>query len=106
MQNTLKRITHPEQLARLGKLLRQHREQLGLAQGKARGMRQATVSKIENGRDVNLDTFVAYAGALGLEILLVPIGQGQARFQPGDASSNATPPDILSEFADLRDEAR
>jgi hypothetical protein len=38
-------------------------------------MRQGTVSKIENGLDMMLDTFLTYAASLGLEIALVPIGQ-------------------------------
>ena len=59
--------------------MRISRELSGIAQGKVRGMRQATISKIENGGDVTLDTFVSYASALGLEVALVPVGQ--ARWQ-------------------------
>jgi hypothetical protein len=38
-------------------------------------MRQGTVSKIENGLDVTLDTFLTHVASLGLEIALLPLGQ-------------------------------
>lgn len=84
-----KRISNPTTLTRLGQALRLRREQLGLAQSKVRGMRQATVSKLENGGDVTLDTLVSHASALGLEVALVPIGQGKPflpRSVPGSTS--------------------
>lgn len=103
MNNTLKRINNTETLIRFGKLLRQRREQLDISQGKVRGMRQATVSKIENGGDVNLDTLITYAGALGFELALVPIGQGSL---PSNISQTYNKPqDLLSEFSDLKDDA-
>lgn len=113
MKDTPKRIKNPESVARLGKQLRSQREQARIAQGKVRGMRQATVSKIENGGDVTLDTFISYATSLGLEVTLVPIGQamGQGNLPPlsGARKGSLTPPagqsvDLLTEFNDLRDE--
>ena len=121
MNDTLKRIKNPESVARLGRQLRAQREQARIAQGKVRGMRQATVSKIENGGDVTLDTFISYAVSLGLEVALVPIGQGtgqgaglgigQGNLPPlsGSGGGVSTPPagkplDLLTEFNDLRDE--
>jgi transcriptional regulator with XRE-family HTH domain len=102
MENTLKRIKNTETLTRFGKVLRQQREQLGIAQGKVRGMRQATVSKIENGGDVNLDTLITYAGALGFELALVPIGQGSLPSITSTAYNK--PKDLISEFSDLKDD--
>ncbi len=115
MVNTQLRIKNPETLARLGKRLRQWRERAGVAQSRVRGMRQATVSKIENGGDVTLDTFISYATSLGLEVALVPIGQAmaQANLPPtaGDAKGASPLPagkpfDLLTEFDDLRDEGQ
>ena len=70
-------------LAHLGQQLRQIREAAGHSQGglrhyrqgQPRPLRQATVSHIENGHDVTLDSFISYVSALGLEIALVPVGQ-------------------------------
>ena len=113
MNDTPKRIKNPKSLERLGKQLRLHREQAGIAQGKVRGMRQATVSKVENGGDVTLDTFISYAASLGLEVAVVPVGQGMAQgFMPPAAGPGnrsfippvAKPVDLLTEFSDLRDE--
>lgn len=109
MKNTSRRIKHPVALARLGHALRAHREQLGIPQGKVAGMRQATISRIENGGDVTLDTLVSYASALGLEVTLAPIGQGLP-LKPGpilaaDGPAGSRPLDLLDEFDDLRDEA-
>lgn len=113
MKNTLKRIKNPESLERLGKQLRSQREQAGVAQGKVRGMRQATVSKIENGGDVTLDTFISYVASLGLEVALVPIGQamghGNLPSLSGAWNGSSTPRanmpvDLLTEFNDLKDE--
>ena len=91
--------------------MRLRREQAGIAQGKVRGMRQATVSKIENGGDVTLDTFISYAASLGLEMALVPIGQamGQNLIPLVAGKDSLIPPalkpvDLLTEFSDLRDE--
>lgn len=103
MVDTLKRIKSPETLARLGKQLRQQREGAGVTQSKVHGMRQATVSKIENGGDVTLDTFISYAASLGLEVALVPIGQ--ARVGADVLPPAGRPMDLLTEFSDLRDEA-
>jgi len=111
MENTQKRIKNSETLLRVGKQMRQHREQAGIAQGKVRGMRQATVSKIENGGDVTLDTLITYAAALGLELALVPVGQAlaysatQHARTAGANGTDAKSLDLLSEFSDLRDEA-
>lgn len=113
MNDTPKRIKNPKSLERLGKQLRLHREQAGIAQGKVRGMRQATVSKVENGGDVTLDTFISYAASLGLEVAVVPVGQAMAQgLMPPAAGSGkgslispeAKPVDLLTEFSDLRDE--
>jgi transcriptional regulator with XRE-family HTH domain len=113
MEDTLNRFKNPENLARLGKQLRSQREQARIVQSKVRGMRQATVSKIENGGDVTLDTLISYASSLGLEVALVPIGQAMVpgNLPPLFASQKgfSTPPDgkpldLLTEFNDLRDE--
>ena len=113
MNDTQKRIKNPKSLERLGKQMRLRREQAGIAQGKVRDMRQATVSKIENGGDVTLDTFISYAAALGLEVALVPVGQAMGQnlmsSVAGSGKGTSTPPaakpiDLLSEFSDLRDE--
>ncbi|MFT3800765.1 MAG: helix-turn-helix transcriptional regulator [Burkholderiaceae bacterium] len=93
----------------LGRQLREAREAAGLAQSKVQPMRQGTVSKVENGLDVTLDTFLTYAAALGLEVALVPIGRAAIiqtdRPAGGRASAAAprTPTDLLSEFDHLKD---
>ncbi|MFT4099811.1 MAG: helix-turn-helix transcriptional regulator [Burkholderiaceae bacterium] len=103
------RIRNPETLALLGRRLRQAREAAGLAQSKVKPMRQGTVSKVENGLDVTLDTFVTYAAALGLEVALVPIGRAailQADRPGGERASAAAPrrpTDLLSELDHLKD---
>jgi len=74
MLNTPKRVHNPESLVALGKQLRKRREELGLAQSKVRGIRQATISKIERGGDVTVDTLVSYANALGMEPTFVSVG--------------------------------
>ena len=107
MKNTSKRIKHPETLSRLGHALRLRREQLSLPQSKVEGLRQATISRIENGGDVTLDTLIGYASALGLEVTLAPIGQGPY-LKPGPAAvpdqhAGSKPIDLLDEFDDLRD---
>jgi transcriptional regulator with XRE-family HTH domain len=104
MSETIPRIKSPEALKRLGMRLRQRREQLKLTQGKVPGMRQATVSKMENGGDVTLDTLVSYAAALGLELSLVPIGQAAA-FEATLSAQPSRPLDLLSAFDDLKDSA-
>lgn len=99
------RARNPETLALLGQQLRRTREAAGLSQSKVQHMRQGTVSKIENGLDVTLDTLLTYAASLGLEVALVPIGQATA-LQP-QAPSNARHPavaaDLLTEFEHLKD---
>jgi transcriptional regulator with XRE-family HTH domain len=109
MIDTHKRINNPVTLSRLGQALRFRREQLGWAQSKVRGMRQATISKIENGGDVTLDTLVTHASALGLEVTLVPIGQGHALLSGLSSAPQADSPakalDLLTEFHDLEDGA-
>ncbi len=107
MTKTSNRIRNPESLKRLGKEMRHLREQSGVPQGNVRDMRQATISKIENGGDVTLDTLISYASALGLEVSLVPIGQ--ARWQSPMTNKVASipvsskPVDLLTEFSDLKD---
>ncbi|MDR1854726.1 MAG: helix-turn-helix domain-containing protein [Azoarcus sp.] len=102
MSSTTSPLRNPETLALLGGQLRRARERAGLAQGKAGDMRQGTVSRIENGHDVTLDTFVSYATALGLEIALVPIGRA-ATLGPAPEAV-ARPMDLLEELSDLADE--
>lgn len=109
--NTLKRITNQETISLLGKALRERRASMGLAQSAVRGIRQATISKIERGGDVTLDTLIGYAAALGLELVLAPIGQRPALVKAAmdrakAADSGASTLDLLNEFADLRDEPR
>ncbi|MDR1887855.1 MAG: hypothetical protein LBQ81_00440 [Zoogloeaceae bacterium] len=96
------RIRNPQTLAALGKQLRHVRETAGLAQGRVKDMRQGTVSKIENGLEVTLDSFITYATSLGLEIALVPIGQA-AVLQAGRSVGRSAPVDLLDEFDYLRD---
>jgi transcriptional regulator with XRE-family HTH domain len=98
---SLSRIRNPETLAALGKDLRHVRESAGLAQANVKNMRQGTVSKIENGLEVTLDSFITYATSLGLEVALVPVGQA-GLFQSKRAASRAA--DLLTEFAYLKDE--
>ena len=66
-------ITSPETL---GKVLKQHRKQLGLTQseaGKKFNLPQKTVSRIESGTPtLQLSTVFKYMSALGLEINLEP----------------------------------
>ena len=103
------RLRHPETLAHLGAQMRHAREAAGLAQSRVMNMRQGTVSKIENGLDVTLDTLLTYAAALGLEIALVPLGQAavlQPRWpadDPGATAAQPAPPDLLTEFGHLSD---
>lgn len=113
MDNIIKRVRNPGSLIRLGKQLRSLRELAGTPQGKVKGMRQATVSKIENGGDVTLDTLISYMSALGVEVALVPIGQGSLFGAPSSPTSTrkterspttTRPADLLSEFNDLEDE--
>jgi transcriptional regulator with XRE-family HTH domain len=107
MSNTSKRIYSTETLARLGATLRERRISLGLRQGQVRGMRQPTVSKVERGGDVNLDTVINYAAALGLELMLVPIGQSQGALKLGGSARATFVPashDLLDEFSDLKDD--
>lgn len=107
MSDTSKRIYSKETLARLGTALRERRVSLGLRQGQVRGMRQPTVSKIERGGDVNLDTVINYAAALGLELALVPIGQSKAALSLGGSARTTFVPashDLLDEFSDLKDD--
>ena len=93
----------------LGKRLRAARKAAGLAQGGVKNMRQGTVSKIENGHDVTLDTLVTYASSLGLEIALVPIGQAavleakRSALQRLASSGQLPPAQLLAEFEHLKD---
>ena len=100
-----RRTRNAEALALLGQRLRHARESAGLSQAKVPHMRQGTVSKIENGSDVTLDTFLTYATSLGLEIGLLPIGQTGAisSLNPSEASHRAVATDLLTEFAHLQD---
>jgi transcriptional regulator with XRE-family HTH domain len=105
------RARNPETLAHLGAQLRRAREAAGLSQSRVQHMRQGTVSKIENGLDVTLDTLLTYAASLGLEVALVPLGQA-ALLQPkspaddrGVAAGPSAPADLLTEFDHLSDEA-
>lgn len=109
MVDTVKRISNKETLAKLGTVLRDRRVSLGFRQGQVQGMRQPTISKIERGGDVNLDTVINYATALGLELALVPIGQSQATMKlSGGARATFAPVrsshDLLDEFSDLKDD--
>ena len=107
MTKTSNRIRNPESLERLGKEMRHLREQSGMPQGKVRDMRQATISKNENGGDVPLDTFISYASALGLEVALVPVGQARRQSpmtnKVASIPVSSKPVDLLTEFSDLKD---
>jgi transcriptional regulator with XRE-family HTH domain len=97
------RIRNPETLLFLGQQLRHVREAAGLSQSRVKNMRQATVSKIENGLDVTLDTLLTYAAALGLELALLPVGQALPLL-PGDRTTPTPAPlDLLTEFDYLKD---
>jgi transcriptional regulator with XRE-family HTH domain len=103
------RVRNPETLAQLGRQLRRAREAAGLPQSRVKNMRQGTVSKVENGLDVTLDTLLTYAASLGLELALVPLGQADRLQLKSDADERASsdpqpaPIDLLTEFDDLRD---
>lgn len=104
------RIRNPTTLALLGKQLRRAREAAGLSQGNVKRMRQGTVSKIENGREVTLDTFIAYATSLGLEVALVPIGRAKviqdeiaSQARASTAAEPKSVPDLLTQFDYVRD---
>ncbi|MDO5102538.1 MAG: helix-turn-helix transcriptional regulator [Lautropia sp.] len=105
------RIRNPQTLALLGQQLRRTRQAAGLSQSRVSKMRQATVSKIENGLDVNLDTFISCAAALGLELVLVTPGEASIIRQQQDPNrqpqrfSPPGPPalDLLEELDFLRD---
>ena len=99
------RTRNPETLAILGQQLRRTREAAGLSQGKVQHMRQGTISKIENGLDVTLDTLLTYAASLGLEVALVPIGQATALQlqRSSNARHSAAATDLLEEFEHLKD---
>lgn len=102
-------LRSPEALAVLGQQLRHAREAAGLTQGRVKHMRQATISKIENGLDVTLDSFLTYVASLGLEVALVPYGsaaplQPATRTARGLATAQATRPlDLLDELDYLKD---
>ncbi|MDO4682979.1 MAG: helix-turn-helix transcriptional regulator [Lautropia sp.] len=108
---TASRVRNPQALALLGQQLRRTRLAAGLPQSRVGGMRQATVSRIENGLDVNLDTFISCSAALGLELVLVTPGQASIIRQQQDPKHrpHRTPPpgppalDLLEELDFLRD---
>jgi transcriptional regulator with XRE-family HTH domain len=109
MSQSRKRIKNAEILAELGSLLRAERERLRLTQAqvshRARGLRQATISKIERGGDATLDSLVSYAAALGLEWVLAPVGRAPYNTPSfSNTTPNAKPLSLLEEFADLRDD--
>lgn len=109
--NTIKRIDNQETLILLGKTLRERRVSMGLTQSAVPGIRQATISKVERGGDVTLDTLIGYAAELGLELVLAPIGQRAiltkaALDRVRTAENAASPLGLLDEFADLRDESQ
>jgi transcriptional regulator with XRE-family HTH domain len=102
-------LRNPESLAQIGRQLRRTREAAKLSQSRVKNMRQGTVSKIENGLDVTLDTLLTYAASLGLEVGLLPIGHTallQQKSQTQDPSLTGrqqSPTDLLTEFDHLRD---
>ena len=112
MNNTTKRIKNSEALTKLGQILRAERERQGLSQAeisqRVRGLRQATVSKIERGGDVTVDTLISYATALKVELVFTPVGRRSEGIinasLPLAKSSLTTPSSLLEEFADLKDE--
>jgi len=113
MGNTFRGIKNSEALAKLGQLLRAERERQSLSQAdisqRVRGLRQATISKIERGGDVTVDTLINYATALRVELAFVPVGRRiegvlSASLPSMKASLTGTP-SLLEEFADLKDDA-
>jgi len=74
----------------LGRQLAAIRRTKGLTQ--AQIGRQATVSDIENGKDVLLSSFLAAAVALGLEIRLVPIQQEKVVSEKARMQTEGTDP--------------
>ncbi len=112
MNNTIKRIKNSETLTKLGQILRAERERQDLSQAeisqRVRGLRQATVSKIERGGDVTVDTLISYATALKVELVFIPVGrriEGIINASlPLAKASLTTPSNLLEEFADLKDE--
>lgn len=111
MEKSQKRIRNPETLIKFGRLLRAERERRGLTQSQAsrrvRGLRQATISKIERGGDATLDTLVSYATALGIELAWVPVGRSSdsinAALSSGAPAGTARST-LLEELADLKDD--
>ena len=117
MKNTSKRIKNPETLQKIGSFLRVQREAKGLTQAavgrRMGGLRQATISSVEQGGGATADTLISFAAALGLELVFTPIGQGgaitaAASASPAQVKRNAqatAPGDLLEEFDDLQDDA-
>ena len=111
------RPTHnADVLAHLGQQLRQIREAAGRSQGglrhyrqgQPRPLRQATVSNIENGHDVTLDSFISYVSALGLEIALIPQNRRDRGRRPPqnpahDPDEDFGPMDLMTRYAYLAD---
>jgi transcriptional regulator with XRE-family HTH domain len=113
MSDTNKRIKNYETLTRIGQVLRAERERQGLTQAQAskrvRGLRQATISKIERGGDATLDTLISYATALKIEMAFVSAGQSNAGVisasLPSISAKLSTPSSLLEAFADLKDDS-
>ena len=67
----------------LGDALRRHRTHLGLSQSQAAakaGLRQATISQIENGHDATkIETICVLLAALDLELMVAPRSKGSSQ---------------------------
>lgn len=81
MKNVMAQIARtPKQL---GDALRRHRTHIGLSQSQVAakaGLRQATISQIENGHDATkVETICALLAALDLELTVVPRSKGSPK---------------------------
>lgn len=81
MENAMAQIARtPKQL---GDALRRHRTHIGLSQSQVAakaGLRQATISQIENGHDATkIETICVLLAALDLELTVAPRSKGSPK---------------------------
>jgi hypothetical protein len=90
---------------KIGAALRQARRSLKLSQATAGAravpsLSQAKVSRLEKGSDAPMSSYEALAGAVGLEIMVVPIG----RAVTPTTYAGQPVPDLIDEFGVRDDE--
>lgn len=91
MKETQKMLDQHQSLKQLGRQIRLQRHRLGLDQAQIQGIRQATISKIENGQGGMLNTFISYAASLGLEVTLTPLPAAEIPQPPRRTTTRTTP---------------